>query len=1045
MPGRITSLSGGHASPGPQTVPLQDRPVPAVRRASHGPGQHDASDTHSTDLSRPHDAMSRVNSSARTPSPSVRTFDAFRQNQHHQQFSASSPATPYQSQARPGGGFINNSRPVSAVRPQSAMAVTSPPFQGGTSAVVERPPSSLGVAWGSAYRSATPVLKHSGAESTDIRAKSKEKISLENRLTSLVNDGSKTSSGTRWNDHQKQKDSLNQLSLHQRSRSFGDGATPGDTYRDGYGQISDLQSSDVYTSINKRQDTIRGFESIPGYVTSPNAIESTKSPNTDNQAIKQRNNNSEAKESQGASGYDLRSAWQRLYGNRPSSGAVPSHSRRQSIEDSIDSFIIGDTNNFIQSLSQRQLHNTQQASCQVNQQTPSERTSHTPTSQTNFSVENIPSSQRAWNPRSLLTPERNDYSNPYLQLPPSTDSVTGGRESPTGQSSSNPDQVSGSNNSSQLSSISMASNQFTTFKPETKKKHISSVGVSPQKEVTTSLGPAAKYPEMQHQQRNVFPVPLHKVVGPRAKSPGIRGHQRSSPHQAHHNRHLSSSPHVDLSDPHRHRSDSHSSEGTAEFVVREDSKGHSITRPVSRGKDPTALFIDSDDEDNLAADYQINNMDSVFDYPLDDEDLVHAAAALSDHDGSVSPPLPPLSSTQELVGLSPSRPFVRGDAVRHKYTPASSATEINLSERIDLHKQGRRGSGSAGYGAEFDSRRAKSVRPTPNKENRHHKASLNEYARSRSLEDVRESGNESVISFDVENTMLMVEPSDQSEMGTLKSQTAGSSVRAQLNRLEGMYSQVIRSLEDRQVSSPGGKRGEEGRRSRARRRWSIGSCSDTSSMRQHHHHHHHQHGHKEHHGSSGSRHSRGAAGGDSDGSWIEGKGGRAIGKRFQRLESHVITLARSVAHLSSELRSHNSMSREMENVKREILELKKSRDGSDRYHLQAPGHFMGENHRLLTEFERYKGWVPSLTNPRRVNKLTKFFGQEPPLLEIFMRRLGYEKYVKNFEDEHIGMIELPYMTEERLKSIGIPMGPRLRILQEAQMCFQQGNFDVYFV
>lgn len=31
------------------------------------------------------------------------------------------------------------------------------------------------------------------------------------------------------------------------------------------------------------------------------------------------------------------------------------------------------------------------------------------------------------------------------------------------------------------------------------------------------------------------------------------------------------------------------------------------------------------------------------------------------------------------------------------------------------------------------------------------------------------------------------------------------------------------------------------------------------------------------------------------------------------------------------------------------------------------------------------------------------------------------------------MIELPYLTEEKLQKIGIPLGPRSRILQEAQI------------
>ena len=79
------------------------------------------------------------------------------------------------------------------------------------------------------------------------------------------------------------------------------------------------------------------------------------------------------------------------------------------------------------------------------------------------------------------------------------------------------------------------------------------------------------------------------------------------------------------------------------------------------------------------------------------------------------------------------------------------------------------------------------------------------------------------------------------------------------------------------------------------------------------------------------------------------------------MESHVVTLARSVAHLSSELRTHNAMVNELENVKKELREL---RDNPSRPWPPALG---GD----LTESERFRGWVPSLTNPKRVNKLTK--------------------------------------------------------------------------
>ena len=68
----------------------------------------------------------------------------------------------------------------------------------------------------------------------------------------------------------------------------------------------------------------------------------------------------------------------------------------------------------------------------------------------------------------------------------------------------------------------------------------------------------------------------------------------------------------------------------------------------------------------------------------------------------------------------------------------------------------------------------------------------------------------------------------------------------------------------------------------------------------------------------------------------------------------------------------------------------------------------------------------------RVHKLTKFFGEEPPLLGLFLEKLGYERYLRQFEEEKIGMVELPYISEDRLQRLGIPMGPRMRILQEAQ-------------
>ncbi|XP_068207288.1 serine-rich adhesin for platelets-like isoform X2 [Palaemon carinicauda] len=170
-------------------------------------------------------------------------------------------------------------------------------------------------------------------------------------------------------------------------------------------------------------------------------------------------------------------------------------------------------------------------------------------------------------------------------------------------------------------------------------------------------------------------------------------------------------------------------------------------------------------------------------------------------------------------------------------------------------------------------------------------------------------------------------------------------------------------------------------------------------------------------------------------------GGKTIHKRFQRLESHVVTLARSVAHLSSEMRTQHLMLQEIESIRGELSML---RTGGNLPNNNAGLGNKGNNHNI--SWESFRAGIPNLSNPGRVKKLTQFFGDEPPLVRIFLRKLGYEKYAGIFEQEKIGMLELPYLSEERLQKIGIPMGPRLRILQESQGPIRKdGNLSVYVV
>lgn len=105
---------------------------------------------------------------------------------------------------------------------------------------------------------------------------------------------------------------------------------------------------------------------------------------------------------------------------------------------------------------------------------------------------------------------------------------------------------------------------------------------------------------------------------------------------------------------------------------------------------------------------------------------------------------------------------------------------------------------------------------------------------------------------------------------------------------------------------------------------------------------------------------------------------RGINKRFQRLESHVVTLARSVAHLSSEMRTQHLMIQEMESIRGEIATLR------------TQTNMLNVRSQSASRANNSSKDLPSLANPTRVKKLTKFFGDEPPLVRLFLRKLGYE-------------------------------------------------------
>ncbi|XP_059350728.1 uncharacterized protein LOC130685375 isoform X2 [Daphnia carinata] len=125
------------------------------------------------------------------------------------------------------------------------------------------------------------------------------------------------------------------------------------------------------------------------------------------------------------------------------------------------------------------------------------------------------------------------------------------------------------------------------------------------------------------------------------------------------------------------------------------------------------------------------------------------------------------------------------------------------------------------------------------------------------------------------------------------------------------------------------------------------------------------------------------------------KESKSSNKRFQRLESHVVTLARSVAHLSSEMRTQHIMIQEMETIRSEIAQLRAHplRMGSGNPYNTGASFKLPRGYRVDRD-TCWQGAVPALTDPSRVKKLTSFFGDEPPLLRIFLKKLGYEVILK---------------------------------------------------
>ncbi|KAK3594998.1 hypothetical protein CHS0354_003722 [Potamilus streckersoni] len=695
-----------------------------------------------------------------------------------------------------------------------------------------------------------------------------------------------------------------------------------------------------------------------------------------------------------AAGSDLRNAWNRLFGqqNQKQNGG-------QDFRKSSDSLKIPEAQ--VQRMPEKgELHQPNQGVPQLSDrgdgQNSRQMDSHAPTG--------LRLPDRGEN--RLLGGSSQQYSTQYsvkfvpgpIQLNDSSKPIhhqsnTDGRASPVGQSSSTLGQQEGST-SSQTSSMSQseagASAAPSTFETFGKFRTPS--------DSEFAIGPAAKYPE--HGSR-----PSSAKSRPQVSQRPNMGRQISEENRLgflHHSVHDKSK----YSENMEHKDNMYVDMTPKKFTLKSDSQRtpqHLMRGTVSSKRDIAGHFnrgFSVDESDNSQLDVQEH---SIFDY-----EASHSESSSR----SVTPPLPPLSPTN-----TPPDSLLSSPNMSPKLPHSLSVTNIAIDKAPDLlpfstRPDNRKIQVSSELQFRMDRPERTIVKHShPHISNNSHIPNMKMGGvniKGANAVDRHESDNRSDLSFDIDDTVLTVDSqeTEQNQMHeTALSAREAENVKEQLVRLENMYHDLLKSV---------GNERDPGAHGLRTRRWSICS-SDTSSIRR---------VSKQ----SKPRHSY----------HRQSREFKNINKRFQRLESHVVTLARSVAHLSSEMKTHNEMVNAMENLKKEVGEIK---EGQQSYAQRT----RSTRFDPTDDFERFRGWVPSLTNPKRVNKLTKFFGQEPPLLKIFLTKLGYEKYAVNFETEHIGMIELPYMTEERLEKIGIPMGPRLRILQEAQLCFRQENFNIYIV
>ncbi|CAF3879730.1 unnamed protein product [Rotaria sp. Silwood1] len=192
---------------------------------------------------------------------------------------------------------------------------------------------------------------------------------------------------------------------------------------------------------------------------------------------------------------------------------------------------------------------------------------------------------------------------------------------------------------------------------------------------------------------------------------------------------------------------------------------------------------------------------------------------------------------------------------------------------------------------------------------------------------------------------------------------------------------------------------------------------------------------------------------------------KEINQRFTRVESSIVTLAESIAKLSAQIQMQRVIKDDVYNLRQEVAELRQQvyhqyprqqcstpaggRTSSMSTTSQQQSRLITANVQRLAAVNSTNplnistSYMPStstilrsnsIIDPRQARKIEQFFGAEA-MLRYFLSLLNYEEYVSVLEQEKIGFYELPYISERKLQTLGIPYGPCARIIYEAQQYF----------